>query len=115
MLNVLGQAVLESLLTLDPDVHAQRIEASMVHERALIDEVTKTTTASLTNAASAEIEDLRRQMKVEHEATVESMRQRHNADMCRSREDKPKPVKLDVSLFEEKGGETSCDCFSRLR
>jgi len=77
MLNVLGQAVLESLLTLDPDVPAQRIEASMVHERALIDEVTKTTTASLTNAASAEIEDLRRQMKVEHEATVESMRQRH--------------------------------------
>ena len=102
MLNVFGQAALESLLTHDPDVHAQRIGAFMAHERALIDEVAKTTTASLTNAEPAEREDLRRQMKFEHEEIFERMRQRHNADMSRPREDKLKPVKLDVSLFKGK-------------
>lgn len=101
MLSVFGGTALESLLTLDPQVQVQRIDAFRAHERHVAEGTSHDTSA----AAAVEIDHLRSTLKQEHEAIVERMRQGHIAEIARVRDDKPKPIKLDVTLFEGKDGE----------
>lgn len=101
MVGVFGETLVQELLTLDTSLHAKRIDAFRAHE----DAVGADASGKLEVAAQMELDKLQSKLVREHEAIVGHMRASHAAELQAAKEDRPKPIKLDVSLFEGRDGE----------